>query len=141
MPNNSEIDILLVGNGGSSFEILKSILRGYPRLSSLRWCDNCVDGIEEINRLRPGLVLLSSNLYFEEVITCVKAIRQQRPRQVSLVLLDDHHEYQRLLEFGVSEILMDGYSVQELFDRIDYLQVSNALRNISQSDIEIGQTA
>lgn len=121
-----EIDILLIGNISSSLVSLKSVLRGYPRLGSLQWCDKYIDGVAEINRCRPGLVLLGSSLLLEEVITCIREIQKQRPLPASLAILEDHRQFQRVLDVGVSDVLMNGYSVQELFEKIDFLHVSSA---------------
>lgn len=140
MPAASEVDILLIGKRASSLDSLKSILRGYPRLGSLQWCDQYPDGVEEINRRRPGLVLLASNLLFEEVVTCINAVQRLRPRPESLVLLEDHHDYARLLDYGVSDILMNGYSVQELFEKIDFLRVSSAFFFSFSPDHRVGKT-
>ena len=131
MPLGLKIDILLIGNNGSALESLKSVLRGYPRLGSMQWCDKCIDGIAKINNRRPGLVLLASSLLLEEATTCIREIQKLRPQPISLAILEGHHRYQQVLSVGVSDVLMNGYSVQELFDKIDFLQVSSAAFHVS----------
>jgi hypothetical protein len=79
------------------------------------------------------LVLLASSLPLKLMMSCIQEIQRQHPVPASLAILETHHHCQHVLECGASGVLLNGFSVQELFDKIDYLQArqktpgSNAL--------------
>lgn len=134
------VDILLIGNAGPALENLRSVIQGYPNLGTLRHSDCCMDGEEKASRWHPDLMLLANNLSQEEMIACARNLKKLRPGLISLAVLEDYRQYQRLLNDGNCEVIMNGFSVQDLYDRIDYLLVASA-RKPSNPDYAVGPAA
>ena len=113
--------VLIAGKPSRMRDSLHTLLKTMPGIEIVGHADDDSAALRMVAEHRPVLVLLDTNLPGEDFTTVLDQIKAARPKNRSLVLVENLNQQQEARAAGADAALIKGYRTAELFAVIERL--------------------
>jgi DNA-binding NarL/FixJ family response regulator len=110
--------ILLVGKPGPLRNALQSLIGTMPDLPAPVTADSGLLALRVIRDLRPGLIVLGSDLPEDEVLELLRQIKEEWPNTACLVFVESSQQRRSALAAGADHALSVGVPAGHIFAAI-----------------------
>ena len=124
--------VLIVAKPGPLRDSLRTFLLTLPQVEMVNVVEDVPSALGIIAAHSPGLVLIDTDLSYDEVLTALRRIKAEGSQIRCLVLADDRQQQEEAEVAGADIVLFKGFPAAKLFGVIEKL-VSDVTYGLSGS--------